>query len=620
MNVARLFITCLLGPGSVQDGITVRRPETPPATATWRASLHEGRPTLRGFRAPSPASAPANASDSPPIDLPSDESLRRASLLVARQLAHDGLLATTAAAIASLGATEPELSGGTDRLRAIGLPVDWLEFLSLPEDQGTGGVSLVRELTAALASGAGAESMKDRIARAIFTFRPSLPGFSVATESGEDPIGLVRLQIASPDYWKGPGDGGCLDVVRQLLDALPEADFIASVEEKHLDRVLEAARGWKLGRAGRCALVPESLPVSQWAQDDGKPGIAASKDGADRVVVTLVPRYASRGEDGAVLVPGETFLADGLAAAGQRVVRSPLLFQGGDLLAARDPKSGERLLFIGEANVWRNTALGLSRDQVLEAFRIEFGVDRCQVLPAISFHIDQELSVRAVGDRLIVFVADPVEAVRTILRCGVDALETATVLSSADAARARADLDAGKDEEFLATVVPATSTRCTGFGRFPESFAQTFSRGPTDSGVGNLQRFLIAMDLLMSWALPVDELPLDPHSIAYLRSFQRRDADRREMIADLRRHAFEVVKIPSLPEADRGIDYLNGVQARGKYLMPTWGGLYAPLDQAALAAFRRSLGPDVDVVPVFTSESQRRGGALHCSMSVCPRL
>jgi hypothetical protein len=445
-----------------------------------------------------------------------------------------------------------------------------------------------------------------------------VPGFSVATESGEDPIGLVRLQIASPEYWKGPGDGGSLDIVRQLLDALPEADFVASVEEKHLTKVLEAARGWNFGRAGRCTRVPEPLPVSQWAQDDGKPGFVGSA-GADRVVVTLVPRYASRGEDGALFVPGETFLADGLAAAGQRVARSPLLFQGGDLLAVRDPKSGERLLFIGEANVWRNTALGLSREQVLGAFRIEFGVDRCQVLPAISFHIDQEVSVRATPDRLIVFVADPVEAVHIVLRCGVGALEAAGVLKSSEAAQALADLDAGKDQDFLSVIVPATSTRCMGFGRFPESFAQTFARGTTDSGVGNLQRFLLAMDLLMSWALPVDELPLDPHSIAYLRSFQRRDAERREMIADLRRHAFEVVKIPSLPEANRGIDYLNGVHAAGKYLMPTWGGLYAPLDQAALAAFRRSLGTDVEVVPVFTSESQRRGGALHCSMSVCPR-
>ena len=97
--------------------------------------------------------------------------------------------------------------------------------------------------------------------------------------------------------------------------------------------------------------------------------------------VTLVPRYASRGEDGAVLVPGETFLVDGLAAAGLRIVRSPLHFQGGDLITAQDPATGQRTLLIGEADVYRNTMLGLTREQVLEAFGIEFGVDGAWCFP-----------------------------------------------------------------------------------------------------------------------------------------------------------------------------------------------------------------------------------------------
>ena len=567
-----MIVACLL---LGTTDIVVHRPEIPAATAAWRASLPEGRPALRGFRAP----APSDQDQRPPIDLPPEENLRKAALIVSKNLARDGILATAAKATAILGGAEP------DRLRAVGLPIDWLEFFH-------GG---------------------------RFEFRPTLPGFAAATESGEDPVALVRLQIASPDYWSGPGDGGSLDVVRQLLDALPESEFVASVEEKHLEKVLAAARGWNLGREGRFVLVPEPLPVSQWAQDDGKPGLAPASRGSGKEIVTLAPRYASRGEDGALLVPGETFLLDGFAATGHRVVRSPLLFQGGDLLVARDPKSGERLLFLGEANVWRNTALGLSKDQVVEAFRIEFGVDRCTVLPAVSFHVDQELCFRAVGDKLVVFVADPVEAVRIVLRCGIEVLGSTGVLSSSQAAKARADLDEGKDQEFLASVVPAASTRCTGFGRFPESFARNFSRGPSDSGVGNLQRFLLALDLLMSWTLPVDELPLDPHSIAYLRSFQRQDAERREMVVNLRKSGCEIVKIPSLPEANRGIDYLNGIQLRGKCLVPVWGGLYAPLDEAALAAFRKRLGPEIAVIPVLTSESQRRGGALHCSASACPQ-
>jgi class 3 adenylate cyclase len=589
-GVALALLVAAASPGE----ITVRRSEAPPPIAAWRAALKEGRPALRGFR------APLHGAEVVPIDLPADEPSRNAAAIVGKDLARDGLVATTVAALRALGVSDVEREGRTERLRAIGLPVDWLEFF--------GGASLVQRIAAG-----------DDVTGAEFGFRPSLAGFAVATESGEHEIGLVRLQLASPAYYAGPGDGGALDVARQLVSALPTAEFFASVEEQHLARFLDVARTWKVADPARITIASEALPVSQWAQDDGKPGLAPAAGGSGLELVTLVPRYASRGEDGASFIPGETFLADGLAAAGHRVVQSPLLFQGGDLLAVRDPKSGERVLLVGEANVWRNTALGLTREQVLEAFRIEFGVDRCKLMPAISFHIDQEITVRAVGDRLVACVADPVDAVRIVLRCGLDALESAHVLTASQAADARARLDAGEDAEFLALVVPPIASRCHGFGRFPESLASSFARGPVDSGVANLEVFVLATDLLSSWALPVADLPFDPHSLAYLRSFQRRDADRRDMIADLRTSGFEVQRIPSLPEANRGIDYLNGVHDRRRYLLPAWGGLYARLDEAATAAFHRVLGEGVEIVPIFTSESQRRGGALHCSLSAGPR-
>jgi hypothetical protein len=191
-------------------------------------------------------------------------------------------------------------------------------------------------------------------------------------------------------------------------------------------------------------------------------------------------------------------------------------------------------------------------------------------------------------------------------------------LDPASAARARADLEAGRDTQFLESVFPAVRSRELGFGRHSESFSKAFSRGAADSGVGNLQRFLLALDLLVSWNLPVDELPLDPHSVAYLRSFLRRDEDRRGMIADLRASGLEIALVPSLPEGNRGIDYLNGVHEPGRYLMPAWGGLFEPLDRAAEEAFRRAFGPGIEVRAILTSESQRRGGGVHCSVSALP--
>ena len=71
--------------------------------------------------------------------------------------------------------------------------------------------------------------------------------------------------------------------------------------------------------------------------------------------------------------------------------------------------------------------------------------------------------------------------------------------------------------------------------------------------------------------------------------------------------------------AKRSANAVNGVQDRGRYLMPAYGGLYAPLDEAARTAFARRLGPSVEIVPILCGESQRRYGAVHCSVAVFPR-
>src|SRR5690606_21986900 len=127
------------------------------------------------------------------------------------------------------------------------------------------------------------------------------------------------------------------------------------------------------------------------------------------------------GEGRPVYLPGDSYLMDGLRSSGHRVLHSSLLFQGGNLLAVRDPRSKRRILLLGEGEVLRNMGLGLSREQVLEAFTRELGVDQCVVLPAVSYHLDFDVTVRAAGSDLIAFVNDPVAAVRQILVPGIRA-------------------------------------------------------------------------------------------------------------------------------------------------------------------------------------------------------
>jgi hypothetical protein len=56
------------------------------------------------------------------------------------------------------------------------------------------------------------------------------------------------------------------------------------------------------------------------------------------------------------------------------------------------------------------------------------------------------------------------------------------------------------------------------------------------------------------------------------------------------------------------------------FLMPAYGGLYHALDRAAQRAIEAALGGHVRVVPILSGESQRRGGAVHCSLSIIPEV
>lgn len=602
--------------GRGSEYFAISRHEPAGSVRAFRNALFEQRPPLRGFRAP----ILEWVAETHPIQLPRDmpPNMRRAAAVVARRLAFDGLVATLAQAVEKIGPTEfaGMRAERAEALWAIGLPVDLLAVFRPPGGNSEDALAIVDYVTNRLSDGETAESMRDALQAMPFEFRPAHAGFHVATESGEHDVGAVRLQLTRGTYWGGIGAGGCLDMARQLVENLPNATFLASIEEKHLETFKSVAAGWKLRRPDRLTLLPEPLAVSQWAQDNGKSGILHDEGKGRSVIATLVPRYASRGEDGSMFVPGESFLMDGVAAAGMTVIQSPLLFQGGNLLAVREPDTGERVLLIGEAEVYRNTALGLSFEQVLLAFRVEFAVDRCIVLPAVSFHIDFDVSLRVCDGRLTAFVNDSATAARIVLQAGIDALEKHGVLDEQSADAARNHVSADRPAEFLGIVGPAVGRRTNARRQFPESFANLFAIGPMDSPVGNLRCFLLAMDTFVHEAIT----PNDRHARSYIRSFARRERERRQLAALFSAQGWRVVAVPSLADGNRSINFLNGLHTRGRYLMPAYGGLYQRLDAAAAGVFRREFGDEVEVIPVLSGESQRRAGALHCSASVYPQL
>ncbi len=639
-----------------EQGIRVLRSQPAEAVLAYRRSLPEFRPSLRGFRAP----ILENAGVRLPIHEPPETApaaIREAADVVAANLARDGLLGTLAEVIRVLGlagfADETARSGHLALLRDLGLPVDLLASFQPPEEGIHVPQAIVPFVARRLTEGVSGDALRDELRGIPFRFIKSRPDYRVATESGDHDIGLIRLQATRGSYWRRIGSGDGIDIARQLVAHLPDASFLLSIETKHLDGFLELTKGWPWNRTEQLTICVEPLIVAQWAQDNGKAGTvdAGESDARQpargvtggltasgtpvaprrRQPATLAPRYASRREDGTVFIPGETFLADGLAAAGHAVVQSSLLFQGGNLLAVHDPEADERILLIGEAEIYRNTALGLTREQVLQAFATEFDVDRCFVLPAVSFHIDFDLTVRAHNGKLIAFVNDDDRAVRLILELGTEALVTHGVLDAAAAQNAKAHLRAGRSRDFLTSILDTVFRQANAGGQFPLSLANRFSAGPADSPVGNFQRFLVALDILAAQTLAPAEWPGNRHAQAYMRSIRRRSADRRALHEQLRRSAdrralheqlrrlgWKVVPVPSLADADRGINYLNGLHERKRYIMPAYGGFYAPLDDAAAGIFAAELEA-VEVVPLLCGESQRRLGAVHCSVSAYPQ-
>jgi hypothetical protein len=644
--------------------IDLFEPPLSQAALEYRRSLRQGRPSNRGFMVRLRDDEPAWPLDEPSESAP--QAVRDAADIVARRLAFDGLLPTMAAALATLG-PEPFVDlddGNLATLREIGLPIDLLRHFALAD--GVTDRDIIQRIASRLHGGAALDDVQREVRSAAFRFRATCPGFIVASESGEIEPGLIRAQMTRGGYWKGEGDGGNADLLRRTIDALPEAHWVVSIEMKHAREFADSVQSWPLTSDRQFIIVPEPMAVAQWAQDNGKAGVISpslegegqevgeasvgvgvpEEDGAVETnqrathppapslpgresarLALLVPRYASWGDDGSAFVAGENFLLIGVAAAaGAELIHSPLLFQGGNTLCVREPRRGaaERLLLIADADVYRNVSLGLTTEQTLEAFRVEFGVDRCEMLPAVSFHLDYDVSVRAMGgkddSRLIALVNDPVAAAKSVLEIGANALQQAGLVDETAAREAIAALHNGEHRGYLERIAPIVYSMGGEGGRFPLSLAERFSTSHVDSGVGNLHRFLLALDLLVSGDLAPHEMPASRHARSYLQSLQRREADRAALHQRLRDLGMQVVATPSTSEATRSITAINGIHLRDVYLMPAYGGLYAPLDALAVASVRKALGDSVRVIPIICGESQRRCGAIHCSLSVFPRL
>jgi len=591
----------------------------------YRAALPASFVPLRGFRAPIlERSGETPRALQPPGQWSEGEIA--AAECIAQKLAHDGLLSTLAQVIRILDPQHFMINRvpSLKTLDAVGFPIDLIACFSISNDAiPSSPDGVISFIARRLAGGATVESLKPELDKMPFRFVPTHPSFRVATESGEDEPGLLRVQVGG-GYDDGVVPGGSIDIICQLVSAFPAVDFLISIPNPYFEPFHQlASQTWRLRRTNHVLLVSEPLAIAAWPQDNGKAGCFTNEASVRPQWATLAPRYANIGEGHSSFQKGESFLMDGLRAAGHGVVHSSLLFQGGNLLAVRNPKSNARVLLIGEAELYRNTALGLTLSQVLEAFRVEFGVDRCLMVPAVSYHLDFDACLRAHDGELVVFVNDTVSAARSVVGLGLDALERSGILDTNAAVACRADLSSGDELKAirrLRAVIPRRSPPTAGY---PASLSRVFVSERSDSATVNFQCFLLALDLIESSARGTVEEVLpdpDPEHAAYLQALRRLDAARQAQAEVFKNQGWKVVAIPSMTDLYRGVNYLNGIHHRHGYVMPAFGGFYAPIDQAAKAAFRRALGPELNITSLFSAESQRHHGGVHCTAAAYPRL
>ena len=576
-------------------------------------------PNLRGFRAPV-----LEAMDNPwPMDViasSSEQTYREAATYVAANLARDGLVRTVMNAMHRTTDLTWVRDGELNqtRLRAIGVPIDLLEYFTVD------GKPLTNVLANWQSNSAPVQEIDAIASRAKFDFRESCRGFRVMLEDGSEETGTLRVQLPTNAYVYGEGDGSVLDVFRQLSQGLPDRRLWVSIHQRGVDGLMQVMGRWNVPNAARIMLVPHPANVTQWAQDNAKGGTAPGSNGSDkRRIATIVPRYASRTEARSEFVASDSFVFESLGNTVTKVVQSPLLFQGGNLLPITDPKNGSRILLIGEAEVYRNRALGLSAEQVLSAFKAEFGVDRCEVLSAVSFHIDLDFTARRRGNELVACVNDDVAGSRMIVADAAKALSRVALLDGQQSQRLLAALGQG---DFLAAVAAMNVVLrplLDEHGMLTSRAANLFVASSLESPAANASRVLAALDILNAAALRDEDVNATKQPAVlrqYIQALRRHDAARESLVTWLQQLGMRVYRVPGLCDHEVGFTYVNGVHLPRAYLMPVAGGAYEALDEAARLVMQQALGPDVTIEPIHAAAMQSKDGGLHCLLGLYPSI
>lgn len=606
------------------SSITVVRQSVPSYISVARKSENDRVPALCSFQAPI-----LDKRHKIVYRLKIDDLLRiKAQEVVSQNLAKQGILRTLARVMNEFPELPYRLNGRANKklLEEIGIPIRLLTCYYCRNPK-IAGLNQIIEAIEKKSFERSPESMDAFLGEWEFSFIPTLPGFQILPENGVYRIEAIRMQLPTLEYVKGVGDGCAIDIMHQFLMNSQHIKFFISLPPSDLESCSKLIDQWKVPLPERVFLLEDENVYSQWAQDNCKTGILFNVLRKSQEYITLVPRFASVGDGDSEYRPSESFIFDQIQRAGWCVVQSPLLFQGGNLLPIKNPETGKCILFVGQAEIGRNMKLGLKEEEVLDAFCREFGVDRIEVLPQPSFHIDLEVSFRWHEGKIIAFLNDSPSASRLIIKCGIKGLYYCGVLSEIEADQLIHCLEYSVQEDRLVkTIWDKINEFCDQNDHSVREGDDLFIISGEESGGINVTRFLNALDIFTAlhrdgvifWEKLTDN-PNKEGFFTYYRNLLDKEFQRLQLKSRLLSMGIEISLLPSTSDGEASLNYINAVHDLNAVYLPAFGGMFREIDKKVFQIVKNSLGHKVEVHLIRNSMTQSQSGGVHCSVSVYGR-
>jgi Porphyromonas-type peptidyl-arginine deiminase len=474
------------------------------------------------------------------------------------------------------------------------------------------------------------EILRREPARVCHVFcRPTVPGFRASPD--DDPVTEILFDT-DPVLYLTEGSrnrGEPVGVMREILQriARPLAVSIL-IHRVHAAAAYEAATRRNFGGTPhRIALLDRGVERTfWWVQDYVKAGTSS------RGPTLLIPRRIFEGS----VETAEAF--DPLLARfarQERVVRSRLSWEGGDLQFTRDPRDPRRLVLYHGSFAKPYWAETLTPQEFEYVLALEFGADRAVDLGGLAPHVDYFVSFLPRAGTALVGV--PVSGDFAVARAALDALlarfagarpealvELRDQLSSphADLVRAGQALERARRQqvEWQLAVDPTLPEHMRSLVRrvCPEG-------GDCLSPANQLRLIEADPDTFGSWVRATQSARDEPAVIAahldvvegqlepVPETVRRRAL---EKVGELEAMGFRVVRVPAFrvdlngPRDWPGISYVNALVVDQQVFVPRFG--LGDVEDRLVHDVGAQLPAGYSIVPVDAQRVLIRNGGLHC--------